>query len=337
MATPQPAYKANAYAILCRALEDLAFRSAFLPELTEPGRRALEEAGITAPAECDDLLQILNLAVLGEQRRLEIGNLSQQQQARATTAANAYAIICRAMTDTAVAEALWPNLTDNGKRTLEEAGLSAPERDELLRIVNLAALGVQSQLEVTKAGNETTRETMQVVSAMKEGLKETMRQIDQAFNQTMWMYGVSFYMGVALIVTAIAAAFLGKQPLLPMVLGGLGTANTLTFFLTKPPERLQSSRASLAQLQCALLAWFNDFLNQNMLMQKLDLQGIKLGKDFDPAPFQVISGTIMKHTDDMLLMLQNYCKLIENPPEKVGAQTVAGESKPAKADAASAG
>jgi hypothetical protein len=112
---------------------------------------------------------------------------------------------------------------------------------------------------------------------------------------------------VALIIAAIVSALYGKQ-LLPMVLGGLGTANTLAFFFTKPPERLQSSRASLAQLQCALLNWFNDFFNQNALMSQLS-SGAKL----DLAPYKALSETLMNHTEDMMSMLQKYCKLIENP------------------------
>jgi len=106
-------------------------------------------------------------------------------------------------------------------------------------------------------------------------------------------------MGVALIAAAIAFAWLGKEPLLSMVFGGLGTANTLTFFFTKPPERLQSSRASLTQLQCALISWYSDFLNQQTLLLQLNM-----ANELDPAQFQAYSQEAVEHTDAWMKMLQ---------------------------------
>jgi hypothetical protein len=91
----------------------------------------------------------------------------------------------------------------------------------------------------------------------------------------------------------------------------MGTANALTFFLTNPPERLQSSRASLAQLQCALFNWFSDSYSQNTLGAWLLQDQQKSGKPFDPKPFHDLSETLTNHTDKMMDMLQTHCKLIE--------------------------
>jgi hypothetical protein len=257
--------------------------------------------------------------------------------------AAALAIIRNALTDSVfqstVVPHLIPNLTAEGQRYLEAAGITLPEQQrELSQIVNLLATGCQQQNAAMQRVQESTLrqqeefmkdqknrldETMSVMSAMKDGLKVTVQQIDSAFTKTMWMYTISFYLGVALIVAAIAAAFYGVK-LLPIVMGSLGTANTLVFFLTNPPERLQSSRASMAQMQCALIAWFNDFYNQNALLALAATQG----QAMDMALVRSVLDKIMDHTDDVMRMLQKYCKLVEKSTEKASPQPDAATSKP---------
>jgi hypothetical protein len=326
----QQVLRASAYAIIRKALDNAPLLSKLWPKLTDDGQHILEEAGITGSEQRDELLQILNLAVVGAQQQ----NVGAQQQGASPQQASAYAIFRKALDDAPLLSKFLPELTDDGRRALEEAGIpGADQQGEFRQVLNLAVIGAQQQnaavrqvqeeisrqqLEVTKISlqqqvefakdsKKYLYETMAVMSTMKDGLGKTIHQIDSAFSQTMWMYAISFYLGVALIIAAIVSALYGKQ-LLPMVLGGLGTANTLAFFFTKPPERLQSSRASLAQLQCALLNWFNDFFNQNALMSQLS-SGAKL----DLAPYKALSETLMNHTEDMMSMLQKYCKLIENP------------------------
>jgi hypothetical protein len=120
----------------------------------------------------------------------------------------------------------------------------------------------------------------------------------------MLMYQISFYLGVLLIVVAVGVALLGREPLLPAVFGALGTADILAFFLLKPQERLQASRASLAQVQAALYNWFMDSVNLNTLMSKFDQKG-------DLSSAAAVSESLMQHTDKTLEMLQKYCKLTE--------------------------
>lgn len=275
-------------------------------------------------------------------------------EAQAAKLSGIYAeIIHRSMVEDGFAEGL-VNLTGSGRAYLENIPLSGTELYELLYLLRLTLRGAVAeqqqsaelppsppppppdppapdspeiqerkayfanlQYELAKKqiqyGDKSLQDTMTVVADMKLALSSTIAQIDRAFRWTMWMYIVSFAMGVSLIVAAIVAAFTGYHgdtKLLSMVLGGLGTATTLAFFFTKPPESLQSSRASLAQLQCALLAWFNDFYNQNTLLGL-----ISTGQRFDRAAVQQISREILDHTDDILGMLQRYCKLIENPTD----------------------
>ncbi len=256
-------------------------------------------------------------------------------------------IIHRSQVEPGFAAALF-SLTDAGRTYLERVPLSGPALYDLLCLLRLSVLGAaaaqqsakppsppdppepdtpeslerkaylaKAQFERDKEqfeqAKKSIKDTMDVAADMKSALRSTIAQIDRAFQYTMWMYIVSFFMGVALILAAIVSAFTGyggHTQLLSMVLGGLGTATTLAFFFTKPPESLQSSRASLAQLQCALLAWFNDFFNQNSM-----IVSIAAKQDFDKAAVQEVSRDILTHTDDILKMLQQYCKLIENPTD----------------------
>ena len=189
--------------------------------------------------------------------------------------------------------------------TLAAAGMDNPaERQELLNVLNIMAAGSNQQQPM----NDSLKETFAVVTRMKDGLKATVTQIDRAFQHTMLMYQVSFYMGVALIAAAIVFAIVNRESLLPVALGGMGTADVLTFFFTKPPERLQSSRASLAQLQIGLINWFNDLFNQNTYMGQLNQQ-----KSLDLATFERLSDVQMDHTERIMRVLQTYCKLVEGP------------------------
>ncbi len=224
----------------------------------------------------------------------------------------AYGVIRAAMTDGAFVA----HFRQDPAGALAAAGIDEPaQRQELAAILNLlqtgAAVGdTQQQQVLAPLMGESLKETFDVITRMKDGLKKTVTQIDEAFQSTMLMYQVSFYLGVALVVASMGFAVVEKTPLLPLVLGGLGTADILTFFFTKPPERLQSSRASLAQLQIALLNWFNDVINQNSYLAQLNQHGA-----LDLATFERLSDVQMDHTERIMRVLQTYCKLIEGPSD----------------------
>jgi hypothetical protein len=214
--------------------------------------------------------------------------------------ARAYAVLVQALKDPSFRGLLWPTLTEAGKQRLAEAGFTSPAQyNDLLQILRWAAFAQVNGEEAILADKKRSDETSDVMSAMKVSLGRNVTQTDTAYGRTMWMYIISFYMGVAMIAAAIGFAWLGKEPLLSMVFGGLGTANTLTFFFTKPPERLQKSRASLAQLQCALLSWFSDFVNQQILMAQLNT-----ADKLDPKLFQEFSKNLMERTEASMKMLQ---------------------------------
>jgi hypothetical protein len=235
--------------------------------------------------------------------------------------AKAYAVIRTAMNDGEFVA----NYKKDPAGALAMAGIDDPaERQELTAIMSLlqagAAAGGAQQQVLAPLMQESLKETFDVVTRMKDGLKATVTQIDEAFQSTMVMYQVSFYLGVVLVVAGIGFALIARGSLLPMVLGGLGTADILTFFFTKPPERLQSSRASLAQLQIALLNWFNDVINQNAYLAQLNQQNA-----LNLTTFEHLSDVQMEHTERIMRVLQTYCKLIEGPTEQAPPAAVAAQ------------
>lgn len=214
----------------------------------------------------------------------------------------AYAVIQQAMVDSALVQRLDTDPTS----VLSQAGIHDPaEQQQLLGILGLMVAGATQQNDVAKAMSGQLKETLAVASDLKTGLRKTLDQIDSAYRSTMLMYQVSFYLGILLIVAAVALAVTSKESLLPIVFGTLGTLDILTFFLVKPQEQLQSSRASLAQLQAGMYNWFVDSFNQNSFLGELQRQ-----KKLDAASMQQISQALMSNTNQTLDMLQKYCKLV---------------------------
>lgn len=212
-----------------------------------------------------------------------------------------YEIIRRSLVDGQLVEAL----RTNPEGTLIGLGVTDPiERRDCLQILSLMAAGASQQAVLAQKMQEQFFGTLEVAKEMKDGLKRTLEQIDSAYRSTMLMYQVSYYLGVLLVIVAVVVALMGREPLLSSVFGALGMIDLLAFFLLKPQERLQSSRASLAQIQAALYNWFIDSINLNTMMTKYDQLG-------DLASVAGVSESLMNHTDKTLEMLQKYCKLAE--------------------------
>lgn len=180
------------------------------------------------------------------------------------------------------------------KGTLTKEGIQSEDQSGLIDIINWAFLGRNLQTEELEKTKKSSQDTRDVASAMQQGLRNTIDQIDSAFRHTMFMYQTSFYIGVILIIFAVSGAFFLKETVLSAVFGSLGMADILTFFLAKPQEKLQSSRANLAQMQAALYNWFIDSANHNTY----------LNSNFDMATLQRVSESLTAHTEKTLEMLQ---------------------------------
>lgn len=161
------------------------------------------------------------------------------------------------------------------KALLSREGIT--EQDDIVELSNILSVYIKARIASTK-DSESMRNfllnqrntTGETANTFKEGLRKTVKQIDSGFRITAVMYQVSFYLGIVLILSSVAFAFLGKGSLLPIVFAGFGVADVVTFFITNPPLQLQRSRADLAQLQLAFYNWFNDHFNWNASMAPMN-------------------------------------------------------------------
>ena len=166
-------------------------------------------------------------------------------------------------------------LMNNCDYVLREAGIvDQADVEELRKIISTfiaARLAQTEENESMRKWSSNQRETTgRTADKFKQGLRETIDQIDRSFSSTAVMYQVSFYFGLILILSSVVFAFLGKGALLPIIFAGLGSADVVTFFITNPPQQLQRSRADLAQLQLACFTWFNDYFNWNAAMNSIN-------------------------------------------------------------------
>ena len=213
----------------------------------------------------------------------------------------AFELLCRTLVDGALCQRLSRDLP----ATLSEEGVADPQQaQQLAALINLIMAGANANNALATKFERQLDGTLAVATEMKNGLKSTLEQIDSAFRSTMLMYQICFYLGVLLVVVAVVVALLGQGNLLAATFGSLGVLDVLLFFLAKPQEKLQSSRANLAQLQAALYNWFMDSVNQNTLLSLLHQRGASVEE------MQKVLDSLMRHTDRTLEMMQKYCKLV---------------------------
>lgn len=192
-------------------------------------------------------------------------------------------------------------LLSNRDELSADRGLPEPEAREEIRqlIVALCSHGALANDTSDPKQHETTQQTAE---SFKSGLRKTVDQIERGFRSTMLMYEVAFYLGVGLVLAAVVMAFVSKEKLLPMVFGGLGMVDVIAYFVTKPPQDLQFSRARLAQLQAAFFNWFIDYTNWNGALMAMAQDG-KL--DFNTMT--TVSKVLMEHTEKTMELIDKYC------------------------------
>ena len=152
------------------------------------------------------------------------------------------------------------------------------------------------------------KSTSEIADAFKAGLKRTIDQIDLGFRSTMMMYIVAFYMGIGLIVTSIVFAAVIDKTFLPIIFGVFGVVDVVGFFVKKPSQRLQGSRADLAQLQAVYFNWFVDVYNWNGYISIL---GQTKGLDYEKV--KQISTTLLENTDKTMSLVEKYCEFEGKP------------------------
>lgn len=93
-------------------------------------------------------------------------------------------------------------------------------------------------------------------------------EVADGFRKVMKMYSVVFYTGLGLIIFSVLATLYFRDNMFVLFFGGAGVADIVAFFIFKPAEDLQRSRANLAQLVSAFLTWYNDTHNWNQVLAK---------------------------------------------------------------------
>ena len=132
-------------------------------------------------------------------------------------------------------------------------------------------------IRTREAWERENRETLGVMTKLKEGLNDATDQIEKGFRRTGIMYTIVFVVGIGLLIVSVPYGIITGQPLLTAIFGTIGTADVLAFLIVKPPRDLERSRANLAQLQAGFYHWFYDMYNWKTFlgdMYKSTLDGL---------------------------------------------------------------
>jgi len=213
----------------------------------------------------------------------------------------AYDIIANAVKDRYFLQAL----INNPDETIRRAGLISQEEITELKNIILPFIKVISQYsETSTLLLNQMKTTMETADKFKWALSDTIEQIEEAYKSVMRMYKISFYLGIILIIFSLFFAIFDKASLLPIIFSGMGVADIITFFIAKPPQNLQNSRANLAQLQAAFFNWFIDVYNWNSYLayltqiNQINFENVKK-----------VSETLLDNTNKTMELIEEYCEL----------------------------
>ncbi|MBI5372100.1 MAG: hypothetical protein HZA79_08750 [Sphingobacteriales bacterium] len=181
------------------------------------------------------------------------------------------------------------------------ASLSAEDIAELnnvLPAVRQQAMQINAFQKQVELANSNMGNTYQTLINLKQSLDEAMGQARKGYAYVMWMYVIVFYLGIALIITAVVFAALDKT-ILAIAFGTIGLVDIVTYLLVKPPLELQASRSNYAQLTAALISWFTDLMNLNTYLTTLPA-----GTSFDKVA--EVSKKQMENTRELMDLIETY-------------------------------
>lgn len=203
-----------------------------------------------------------------------------------------------------VTETLFRNI-EADKLMMNDQQLSDTDKQELLNVLNPIKTLAQIQNPVFKLHQENIKNSYETMISLKKSIQDVIQDAKKAYTYVSWMYVVAFYLGVALIVTAIVFAALDKT-ILSIAFGTIGLADIVGHFIFKPPLELQTSRANLAQLMVILTNWFADISNLHSFIQQTN-QPITM------ELFEKISDKQNENTKKMIDLIERYCEPAEKP------------------------
>lgn len=196
-------------------------------------------------------------------------------------------------------------LTLNPDQTIQQNGVTDPGEITILKqLISLSISGAKQAQQSQEFIQQQLNTTTETTESFKSGLRKTIEQIDSGFRSTMLMYKVAFYLGVVLIIVAGYAALIDELSLLSIIFSGVGILDILAFFITKPAQNLQTSRANLAQLQAAFFNWFIDIYNWNSYLMHLNNTN-----QVEFSKMKEVSDVLLANTGQTMSLIQQYCGL----------------------------
>jgi hypothetical protein len=210
----------------------------------------------------------------------------------------AYNVIRQALQDPKFLQAA----LEDPDNKLPKLGLETQDEiNELKVILSIIKTGIISASQKFDPMQDQQKSTLATANELKKGLVDVTKQIQSGYKHVMIMYNVAFYLGVILIAFSAVFAVWKGESLLPIVFSGLGMADIITYFITKPPQGLQNSRANLTQLQAAYFNWFVDIINWNSFL----LNTKQVTQDI----YQKVSDACLHNTSEMMKLIDKYCEI----------------------------
>jgi hypothetical protein len=142
---------------------------------------------------------------------------------------------------------------------------------------------------------------------LQDGLIGVVRQIDYGYAVTMWMYTITFYVGVALVILSALRTVGHSADRSALLFGGVGLTDIIAQLIFKPAHDVQASRANLAQLQAAFFNWINDVYNWDRYLELLQDQAGKSGSIPELNEVSKVSTLMLANTRAMLEMVAQHC------------------------------
>lgn len=127
---------------------------------------------------------------------------------------------------------------------------------------------LKNALKLEGEQGKSGMETMQLVTELKKSLISNATGTLSAYNRVILFYSIAFFLGVAMIITAVVFGAMGKT-VLALAFGTIGLVDIVTYFVKLPANKIQESRSNLSQLQVVLLVWLKDLINNEVLTGKL--------------------------------------------------------------------
>lgn len=183
------------------------------------------------------------------------------------------------------------NSNTQNQNTLTEQG----ELQKVIAFEQQKAYQNINNLNVTNVSN-----TIETMVSLKTSLQQVINDAKKAYNYVLWMYNLSFYLGLALIVVSVVFAAMDKT-ILAIAFGAIGLVDIVTHFMQKPPLELQSSRSNLAQLTVLITHWFSDLMNLNSYMANR-------GANISIQEINALSEKQNANTALVLELIEKYCE-----------------------------